>query len=279
MIENKVFQNKNGSLIGNYLNPTNGGKVYGNYHPGSGVFSMENHRASIRSGKWPVHQENLDLHFDFGDVNCCDTPKYTINDIITLSVSGTLVGGAYPSSFGQGSIYFNGNNQQITLHPNVVPRSYGNEPFSFEIWQFRVSQAVVGHPGVSFASELSSTPGLFQIGVTPGNPSTLFAKFYDGTSYATVGVSYDDSNKWVHLVVTRDGSGNVKIYANHTTSNTINIGTGYGIESSNNVIGRNPSTNNERFIGYVAGFRYYSRQLSAAEVLVNFNCQRQRFEV
>ena len=276
MIEHKVFQNKNGSRIGYYLNPTNAGNAYGEYNPSSGVFSMENHRASIRSGKWPVYQQNLDVHLDFGDVNCCGVPKYTVTDLQTLGAYGTLVNGASLSSVGQGSVFFNGANQQITLAPNLFRTP---DPFTFEIWQRRTDQAVALSNGISFATELSRTAGLFQIGVTPGNPSTLFAKFYDGINYTTVGVSYDDLNKWVHLVVTRDALGNVKIYANYTTSNTSNIGIGYWITGGNAVIGRNPSTNNERFIGYVAGFRYYSKQLSDAEVLVNFNCQRQRFGV
>lgn len=278
MIEHKVFQNKNGSRIGYYLNPTNAGNAYGGYNPSSGVFSMENHRASIRSGKWPVYQQELGIHLDFGDVNCCDVPKYTVTDLKTLLVRGDLVNGASLSSVGEGSVLFNGANQQITLEQNFIS-ILGNRPFTFEIWQYRTEQAVVGSNGISFASELSSTAGLFQIGVTPGSPSTLFAKFYDGTIYTTVGVSYADLNKWVHLVVTRDALGNVKIYANYTTSNTSNTGIGYALSSGNTVIGRNPSTNNERFIGYVAGFRYYAKQLSDAEVLVNFNCQRQRFEI
>ena len=278
MIENKVFQNKNGSRIGYYQNPTNAGNAYGEYNPSSGVFSMENHRASIRSGKWPVYQQNLDGHLDFGDVNCCGVPKYTVTDLQNLGVYGTLVNGASLSSVGQGSVLFNGASQQITLAQNLF-NLWGNSPFTFEVWQYRTGQAVANSNGISFATELSITPGLFQIGVTPGSPSTLFAKFYDGTSYTTVGVSYADLNKWVHLVVTRDASGNVKIYANYTTSSPSSIGTEYAITSSNVVIGRNPSTNNERFIGYVAGFRHYTQQLSDAEVLVNFNCQRQRFGV
>ena len=96
--------------------------------------------------------------------------------------------------------------------------------------------------------------------------------FGDGTNYRSVSISVPATGEWHHIVGTYDGS-TLKFYLNNTLA-------------SSSAITATPNQNNDALQilqsnysidGRIACAKVYNRALTAAEVLQNFNAQKNRF--
>ena len=112
-------------------------------------------------------------------------------------------------------------------------------------------------------------------------PGCLFTRINDVAVLSTSSGSYPPyvnnyykaSGKWNHLVLL-ENSGTLYYYINgqnHVSATTPTIPTG------SNYITIGDHSNDNPFIGKLAGFSLYQKALSASEVLQNYNATKGRF--
>ena len=82
------------------------------------------------------------------------------------------------------------------------------------------------------------------------------------------------TNGWMHLAYVFDGS-NIILYQNGSTTNTVSFPGDVRTGTTPITIGGGWS--GEYFTGYITGAYIYNRPLGAAEVLQNYNAQKNRF--
>ena len=76
--------------------------------------------------------------------------------------------------------------------------------------------------------------------------------------------------------ITKENNGNIKGYFDTDLKNTINL-SGVSMTSSNSTV--TIGENSQYLNGRLGQLLFYNRELSAAEVVHNYNAQRQRFGV
>lgn len=125
--------------------------------------------------------------------------------------------------------------------------------------------------GIRLTNYGGQTPPVFFItGVVPGVGQSDY-----GVSAPTVW----SPNTWYHIVGTKNSSGVMKIYINGSLANTNNTNNiipltsiGYPL-----MIGARGDTRDQYAVSRIPIVRIYRKELSAAEVLQNFNAQKSRF--
>ena len=112
-------------------------------------------------------------------------------------------------------------------------------------------------------------------------------QFYAGSSanfvtiYNDINTTSEVLNKWVYATVTYNGSGrtsngNYKLYLNGV-SKTVSNASGFGSTSNTTSIGYG-NTSQRYWNGQISAVHVYNRELSANELLQNYNALRGRFE-
>jgi len=215
----------------------------------------------------------LVLNFDAGF-----TPSYpkngtTIYDVSSGGNNGTLVNGPTFSSTNGGSIVFDGTN-------TYVAASFTNlgfdVPWTIGCW-FNTSVAQsnsVGLFNLSYFPELMMTTDgkVFlwnsigpDAGTVTGYPSIMSTN------------SYNDG-QWYYAVGSYNTGGLAKLYINGTLINYASYAP-YGLRAIYNGVYMGSEFNNgpKIFNGKIASGIVYNRELSATEILQNFNAQKSRF--
>ena len=83
------------------------------------------------------------------------------------------------------------------------------------------------------------------------------------------------TGQWYHVVTTRDGSGNCKLYIDSTLQNDTETTTGNVSNSHSKFIGKD--TNAERFYdGVVDDVKLYNRALTPTEIKKNYNATKSK---
>ena len=108
----------------------------------------------------------------------------------------------------------------------------------------------------------------------------MFVGFNSSNNSTTVQTDSSIANNvWVNATAVQSSNGNVKLYINgslvKSSSSTYTVRTG----SSTVFFGKNEGGSANQFNGQMATAHYYNRDLSAEEVLQNFNAHKNRFEV
>ena len=150
------------------------------------------------------------------------------------------------NTVGYGSLYFDGTQDYVTVN-NSTDFDFGTGAFTVECWY---------QP--KFDTAGSSTIFLYDIG-----SEHIIITFKSGAIRAQLGsetqISYSisgnslDQTTWYHSALTRDGSGNVKLFHNGTVVGSYSSST-YDVGSTSIRIGDKNSGSKE-FTGYISNFR------------------------
>lgn len=125
----------------------------------------------------------------------------------------------------------------------------------------------------------------FQVRYSGGVYYIYLGQQNNNTSWKPIGstsTSNIDINRWHHVVVTSDGSGNAKMYINGTLRTSA---TGWHTTQANLgaplCIGAtiNGTTPIQEFVGEIAVAKLYDRALSASEAKQNYNAYKNRFDI
>ena len=193
----------------------------------------------------------------------------TLTDLVS-SNTGTLQNGVTYQSINGGVFDFDGVDQYISIANSDSPQFTANQSFT-----------------ISYTLKLNSVSGGFWTPVMKGsfgqsyghliiNDDLLVYTDTDSSPEFNVNNIFTNyANKWVFVTQTYDGS---RIYVYRNGEFFAQSGTGIGFTTSTSTLyfGSNNSTG-YYLDGAMANLKMYNKALSAAEVLQNYNAQKNRF--
>ena len=170
-----------------------------------------------------------------------------------------------------GEINFDGTNDTIVQAADTRINNVGTGPFSILFWldidninQYDgIWRLTNNYSDGRLKFQNSNTRLEFQI--SGGNYAVI-----DNTDLDVEGAGYH------HYAITKENNGNIKGYFDTDLKNTINL-SGVSMTSSNSTV--TIGENSQYLNGRLGQLLFYNRELSAAEVVHNYNAQRQRFGV
>ena len=135
------------------------------------------------------------------------------------------------------------------------------------------------HNGAFISVDASGSNRFFQFKKKSGG-TIMFVGFNSSNNSTTVQTDSSIANNvWFNATAVQSSNGNVKIYINgslvKSSSSTYTVRTG----SATVFFGKNEGGSANQFNGQMATAHYYNRDLSAEEVLQNFNATKGRFGV
>ena len=186
--------------------------------------------------------------------------------------SGTLNNGPTFNPSNGGSIVFDGTDDYVNV-PNGMNALVGTNQVTFSAWIRRSSTPSYWAGIISNKINLAEGIALLV------NPSSKIFFQYDSTSgvYAIDGGATLETNVWYNIVGIYDNVG-LKTYLNGILNDSADDA-GKSIASSGNmdiVIGAHQPVSSY-FPGEIANVKIYSRGLTAAEVLQNYQAEQYRF--
>jgi hypothetical protein len=244
-----------------------GGTVINDFH-----VKYKNETGIVRSG--------LVNYLDAGIVGSYPGSGTTWTDI-TGNYNGTLTNGPTFNTGAGGYLQFDGANDYVTLG-NQSGLGFTNGTFSIETWVYIPSSWTAGsqYPNVvskgAGAGWDSAGWSLFIFRDWNG-PYTWGSGMRNGGSTNINYRTSAPSNTYLHLMVTADGS-NVRLYENGVLMTTGTQTISPAASSTPVWIGADSHYQSIWFPGRIGGVRLYTRGLSTAEVIQNYNATRQRFE-
>ena len=195
------------------------------------------------------------------------TRSTTLNNLVSTSYPGTLVGNVAYNTQGQGSLYFNEiDSEYISMY--TLPAAFWNAgSWTVSAWYRPATTSksfgdhgILGHGAVSFSQGL-------HLGIR--NTQVYFG-FYGNDANSSVGTI--SANTWYHIVWVYDFIQAQRIiYVNgiavYTQNLTGNAGYGYSGTGTNTQLGRYPwAPTNHMCSGNLGRVQIYNRVLSASEV-------------
>jgi hypothetical protein len=229
--------------------------------------------STVYSGTSGIVTTNIVL-----DLNATLTNSYSGSGTTWTDLSGegnnaTLVNSpSYNSSHG-GYFSFDGSNDHATLPAIDIS---GNE-ITFSIWTFAQSDTVAALIFFGDSTDTSGWTGR-QLNVhLPYSNSYYFDKGHDGTTVDRMSGSLPNSdwqNNWVNWTFTANAStGSMKIYRNAELYASA-TGKTRTFNSANVDIRRIARFTNTYYDGYISKILLYTKELTASEVLQNYNATK-----
>lgn len=221
--------------------------------------------------------DGLVLYLDAANTKSFVVGSSLWNDISRGGNNGILMNGATYSNINNGTMTFDGISQYIDCGNNTIINTAVNN-CTINVWFKQTSStsyyAALTNKGISDADEN------FMIGVNY-NSSSLYFDVGVGSG-PLIYTSYSYSlNTWYNICVTHNRSGGIstlKLYLNgiEIPSNTSNSSLTPITNNHSFKIG-NGRSNTSPFPGKIPIVGLYNRELSASEVLQNFNVVKSRF--
>jgi len=238
------------------------------------INSTDKYLISQESDSYPegdIVLSGLVLNLDAGYSNSYPKSGTTWYDIKGANY-GTLINGPTFSADGGGSIVFDGTDDYIRTSTST--NISGNNPWTMEIFiNVNSSESGGGRKGWMMweGPNGQSQNTLLSVGVNSGYVEV--AHWSNDTMYTNSPINF---NNWQHIVVTYDNNvENVYINGDNTNTKTVgplNISNGLWYLAS-----RSDSDTETRLNCKIGAFRIYNKELSASEVLQNYNAQKGRF--
>jgi hypothetical protein len=218
-----------------------------------------------------IARENLVLDLDAGNTDSYAGSGATWYDVSGNGYNGTLIGSPVYTSNNNGGIIFDSNAKYGTLPTSGL--AFGTGQFAIEVWVY--STAAVTN-NIIYASQSSNVAGFIALYYPNGSGFALTDFNAVGVRTTTTHQTAVSQNVWYHVVGVRNASNQYIVYVNGVASTT-NATSSATLSASAPQIASNPATTGERFTGTIASLRLYTKQLTAAQVLQNYNATKGRF--
>tara|TARA_B100000902_G_scaffold378401_1_gene411609 strand:+ start:1056 stop:1766 length:711 start_codon:yes stop_codon:yes gene_type:complete len=226
-----------------------------------------------------IVNDGLIFHVDAADKNCYGGTGATVNDLSPSGLTSTFSNPAYDSSVNQGSFDLDGINKKITVPSSAITNLQKN--FSFEVW---FNKRGVGSTGSAYDSIFQKEGGLSGFPVygirasSEANPTNLVMYFaFDGSgshAQATIKSNGITIGEWVCCSVTVSSGRVAKGYYQGGLKTSTTLSADLKDENNTCKIGEG---DNRFWNGYIPIVKIYNRELSADEVLQNYNATKSRF--
>ena len=217
--------------------------------------------------------DSLEIFLDAGNVKSYPGSGTAWSDLTGNGNTGTLGGPTYNSANG-GHFTFDGSNDGIELPHNSYWTKTSSDSFSICLWAYVNTNA--SEYSALFSHQDCNDPSI-QIYVS--GPTTSI--YYRGHDAVNATYTANVTGAWFNVVATHNGSNQgLTLYFNGSSAATATDSGSWSISSGGSEVwlGRRKwcgSTN--ELNGKIASFCYYSKLLSAAEVLQNYNSHKSRF--
>jgi hypothetical protein len=227
--------------------------------------------------------DQIILSVDAANINCYTPSASTLRELTAVN-TGNLVNGVGYSSSNLGAWTFDGIDDYIDLGTRL-PSLGLTYPMSIDVW-FKPT------------SGLSTSSGIFAGAVNPVNnvylgfsiilalPAyTIQAQIGDGTGAGSTNrrtlltTQSVNAGAWNHVVATASAGNVFEVYINGVLATGATSGTGGPLSWGTNATAQIASYAGfpNELSGSVASVKYYSKKLSASEVLQNYNALKTRF--
>jgi len=218
--------------------------------------------------------DGLVLALDAGNTKSYPGSGSTWTDLSRNGNNATLIGPTYSSSNG-GYLNFDGTDDYATLPELSLA---GNE-ISFTVWNYGVTAK---NSSIIYLED-SSGNRIFNVHLPWGSSEVFFDKGYGGGSPSFDRIQKSVSNSeyqgWHHWAFTANAStGSMKIYLDSVLWHSGTGKTKGMYDATGNRdrrIGRDGSSRYHQ--GYVSNLKLYTKELTAAEVLQNYNATKGRY--
>lgn len=225
-----------------------------------------------------INQTNLLINLDASISSSYNGSGTTWTDLTGNLYNGTLINGTAYSSANGGSLVFDGVNDYVEISKTFAP---GTSNFTIGTWiKIPASQtSTTGFLGKFRAGSRAGRIGVYY--------TSTFAKsiieFDGGVTSTLTSTTAINNNNWYYLVQTINRSGNHTLYVNGVSqaSGVISANSAFNIDWATPL--RMGTFNNASDVpsnfmnGNIAMGHVYTRELSAAEVLANFNATKTKY--
>jgi len=209
--------------------------------------------------------DSLLLHYDAGNFD--SRGASTVTDLSGNGYNGTTVNSPTLNNY---SYTFNGSNTYINTNNQLLSN---NSSFSYSLWiKFSTSQS-----GRTLLGRHNDASGGASIGIDDGTANKVKFHLNDYSTQRVNSTGTINDGNWKYLVGTWDTS-TLKLYINGSLDNSATPGSAsLTFPSLNMQIGRWVGGNSQYFNGNIAMIHIYTKALSAAEVLQNYNATKTNF--
>ena len=205
---------------------------------------------------------------DAADKNSYPGSGTAWNDIGGQGYTGTLTNGPTFNSSNNGSIVFDGTDDYVT----VLTSGLVNNIISMDVWfnlnSSKLYSALMGSNATEKYEMLIKSGGAIEVSLSTNN----YMQYNNILSL----------NTWTNIVVTAVSGTQWKMYKNgvYLGSPTSSVGTWQvsGTSITNFDVGRiRNDVANFGFSGNISSVKIYNRELTASEILQNYNATKSRF--
>lgn len=224
-----------------------------------------------------IARSDLVFNMDFSDPKCYPGSGSSCYDLVN-NFQGTLVNSPTYETSGNNKFLSFSSNRYIKIPNSTLLNSHG---FSIEVW---FKPTTLSQNGFLFEKgRVNTSYSLFFS--ADGNTrfrhrsSTAYVIRDTASNTSTLGVS---TSNWNCLTATKSVSGVKKIYFNSTLKSTQNDSTYRNVSIDNNgmsigAFGGWDGSRGYYYSGRIAVVKVYTRDLSASEVVQNYNALKGRF--
>jgi len=217
----------------------------------------------------------LTLALDAGNLVSYGGTSTTVYDLTSNANNGTLTNGPIFSLNRGGTFTFDGADDRISL-PNVAAL----RPSAFTATVWVNCNVADGNQKTIFSSYYQVPVAGFAFQLYAGSGSNNRVRFFVGnnnTYQDYTGSLNVPINRWNHITVSYDGTSTMRIYVNGVADSTIAWLGGCVYNASNNLVQVGSVINSGYFPGSISNLQLYNRELSATDVVQNYNAYRNKF--
>jgi hypothetical protein len=227
----------------------------------------------------PVVDSSLQLWYDAGQSASYPGSGSTWTDLSGKNNTGTLVGSPAYSSADGGSIVFNGTSNEVTT------TTFFTNPATFSIGVWFKTSVASGKKLIGFQVTQTGSSSNYDRMIYMGTDGKLYFGVYDGSTNTAVSPLTYNNNVWHYALATYGGEGStMRLYVDGqsvatATATTAENYNGYWRIGAFNVAAWPGGASSGYFSGNISIAQVYSRSLTSAEVLQNFNAVRGRYGI
>ena len=217
----------------------------------------------------------LTLALDAGNLISYSGDSITVRDLTPNANNGTLTNGPIFSLNRGGTFTFDGADDRISL-PNVAAL----RPSAFTVTVWVNCNVGDGNQKTIFSSYYQVPVAGFAFQLYAGSGSNNRVRFFVGnnnTYQDYTGSLNVPINRWNHITVSYDGTSTMRIYVNGVADATASWNGGCVYNASNNLVQVGSVINSGYFPGSISNLQLYNRELSATDVVQNYNAYRNKF--
>jgi hypothetical protein len=229
----------------------------------------------------PIVTASLDLYLDASETGSYPGTGTTWYDISGNGNDATIYQGATFNTGSGGYFFFDDVNDYVSTNGNIGIS--GDASVTLSLWLRTTVSGVAWNNALTFGNPYVARAGM-AIFVSPaaGGAGSIGAGFFMGV-IAPTAAGVLSNQTWHHVTFTKEAgainSSTTKIYVDGV-SKTLNFAAASGTPNfTDTPVYLGKDTANQMFGGDIGSGFVYTKALSAAEVLQNFNATRSRFGV